>query len=244
SRPSSSEARRVARRLGGLVALGLGVLCLAPGVPWSQPAARRFDVVIAGGTVYDGTGGPGRRADVGITGDRITAGGTLDRAQAAAVVDATGLAVAPGFINMLSWSVVSLLADGRSQSDIRQGVTTEIFGEGTSMGPLDERLRQQTIAAQTDIKFEVPWPTLADYLLHLEKRGVSPNVASFIGAATIRRHVLGDEDVQPTEAQLDAMRALVRREMEAGALGIGTALIYAPGTYARTEELIELCEVA
>jgi N-acyl-D-amino-acid deacylase len=137
-----------------------------------------------------------------------------------------------------------LIADGRSQGDIRQGVTTEIFGEGTSMGPLNGEMRRRAIAGQTDIKYDISWTTLAEYLTHLEKRGVSPNVASFIGAATIRTYVLGLEDIQPTPAQMEEMRELVRREMEAGALGIGSALIYSPGTYARTEELIELCKVA
>jgi N-acyl-D-aspartate/D-glutamate deacylase len=152
--------------------------------------------------------------------------------------------VAPGFINMLSWATVSLIADGRSQSDIRQGVTTEIFGEGTSMGPLNAAMKRRVLASQSEVTYDIPWTTLAGYLTHLERRGVSPNVASFIGAATVRTHVLGLEDVQPTPAQMDKMRALVRREMEAGALGIGSALIYAPGTYAKTEELIELCKVA
>ena len=235
--------RRVAAAVAVVVALGAAA-CAVPPTPSPRPhGTERFDVLIKGGTVYDGTGGPGRRADVGIRGDRIAAVRVLD-AQAATVVDAHGLAVAPGFINMLSWATVSLLADGRSQSDIRQGVTTEIFGEGASMGPLNAAMRRRMLASQTDIKYDVPWTTLAEYLLHLERRGVSPNVASFIGAATIRTHVLGLADVQPTAAQLDEMRELVRREMEAGALGIGSALIYAPGTYARTEELIELCKVA
>ena len=235
--------RRVAAAVAVVVALGAAA-CAVPPTPSPRPhGTERFDVLIKGGTVYDGTGGPGRRADVGIRGDRIAAVRVLD-AQAATVVDAHGLAVAPGFINMLSWATVSLLADGRSQSDIRQGVTTEIFGEGASMGPLNAAMRRRMLASQTDIKYDVPWTTLAEYLLHLERRGVSPNVASFIGAATIRTHVLGLDDVQPTPAQLDEMRALVRREMEMGALGIGSALIYAPGTYARTEELIELCKVA
>jgi len=216
---------------------------IAPAAPTSPAAMGPLDIVIRGGTVYDGSGGPGIAADVGIRGDRIAAVGSLPAA-AAKVVDARGLAVTPGFINMLSWATVSLLADGRSQSDIRQGVTTEIFGEGMSMGPLSPEMRRRMIASQTDIAYAVPWTTLAEYLLHLERRGVSPNVASFIGAATIRSHVLGLEDVQPTPGQLDAMRELVRSEMEAGALGIGSALIYAPGTYARTEELIELCKVA
>jgi N-acyl-D-amino-acid deacylase len=226
-----------------IVAAGIACLLLI-GVAWSQPSSHTLDVLIKGGTVYDGSGGPPVAADVGIKGDRIVAIGTLEREQARTVVDASGLAVAPGFINMLSWSVVSLIEDGRSQGDIRQGVTTEIFGEGTSMGPLNEKMRRSMIAGQADIKYRVPWTTLAEYLTHLEKRGVAPNVASFIGAATIRSHVLGLEDVQPTPTQLDAMRDLVRQEMEAGALGIGTALIYSPGTYAKIEELIELCKVA
>jgi N-acyl-D-amino-acid deacylase len=209
--------------------------------PLRAPGA--LDVLIKDGTVYDGSGGPGRRADVGIRGDRIVAVGRIE-GSARTVVDARGLAVAPGFVNMLSWAPVTLLEDGRSQSDIRQGVTTEIFGEGSSMGPINDAMRRRMIASQTDITYEVPWTTLAEYLRHLERRGVSPNVASFIGAATIRTHVLGLDDVKPTPAQMNEMRELVRKEMEAGALGIGSALIYAPGAYATTEELIELCKVA
>jgi N-acyl-D-amino-acid deacylase len=240
-------ARGVGRKAMTMVraiALFASLLLLAPALLWSQADPHKFDFLIKDGAVYDGSGGAPIRADVGIRGDRIVAIGKLEREQARTVVDASGLAVAPGFINMLSWSVVSLIADGRSQSEIRQGVTTEIFGEGTSMGPLNDKMRRRAIAAQTDFKYEIPWTTLAEYLAYLEKRGVSPNVASFIGAATIRTHVLGLEDVQPTPAQLEQMRELVRREMEAGALGIGSALVYAPGTYAKTEELIELCKVA
>jgi len=224
--------------------VALLLLLLAPALLWSQTEQNKFDVLIKDGTVYDGTGGDPIQTDIGIKGDRIVTVGKLDRDQAVKVVDASGLAVAPGFINMLSWSVVSLIADGRSQSDIRQGVTTEIFGEGTSMGPLNDDMKQRAVRAQSDIKYDIAWTTLAEYLTHLEKRGISPNVASFIGAATIREHVLGQEDVQPTSEQMEQMRELVRREMAAGALGIGSALIYAPGTYARTEELIELCKVA
>jgi len=210
-----------------------------------QPAEpQRYDVVIRGGTVYDGTGSPGRPADVGIRGDRIAAVGALDAARARRVVDARGLAVAPGFINMLSWSNESLIEDGRSQSEIRQGVTLEVLGEGHSMGPLDDAMKESLRRSQIDIKYEIPWTTLSEYLMYLERRGISTNVASFVGAATIRTHVLGLEDVQPTPGQMERMRALVRREMEAGALGIGSALIYSPGAYARTEELIELCRVA
>ena len=236
----SRKLKSLMRKVAALLAL----LLLVPAVPWSQPQPDRFDVLIKDGTVYDGSGSAPLEADVGIKGDRIAAIGKLEREQARMVIDARGLAVAPGFINMLSWSVVSLIADGRSQGDIRQGVTTEIFGEGTSMGPLNEEMRRRAIAGQTDIKYDISWTTLAEYLTHLEKRGVSPNVASFIGAATVRTHVLGLEDIQPTPAQMEEMRELVRREMEAGALGIGSALIYSPGTYARTEELIELCKVA
>ena len=203
-----------------------------------------FDVLIKGGTVYDGTGGAPRRVDVAIKGDRIVAIGNLKTGRARNVVDARGLAVAPGFINMLSWSTESLIADGRSQGEVRQGVTTQIMGEGWSMGPLNERLKKQVVAEQDDIKFDVEWTTLAEYLKYLEKRGVSQNVASFVGATTIRQYVLGESDVQPTPAQLQEMRELVRQAMEEGALGVGSSLIYAPAFYARTEELIELCKVA
>jgi N-acyl-D-amino-acid deacylase len=223
----------------------IGAVCVLVGAcAAARTLAPPLDVVIRGGTVYDGTGAAPRRVDVGMRGDRIVAVGPLDGQPALTVVDATGLAVSPGFINMLSWATVSLIADGRSQSDIRQGVTTEIFGEGSSMGPLNADMKRRMIAGQVDFKYEVPWTTLAEYLRYLEQRGVSPNVASFIGAATVRTHVLGLEEVPATPAQLDAMRELVRREMEAGALGIGTALIYQPGSYATTEELIELCKVA
>jgi len=203
-----------------------------------------FDVIIKGGTVYDGTGGEGHVADVAIRGDRIVGVGDFASAGPKKTIDARGLAVAPGFINMLSWSNESLIQDGRSQSEIRQGVTTEIMGEGESMGPLNDRMKTRLVREQTDIKFEIKWNTLAEYLHYLEKRGISCNVASFIGATTVREYVVGLEDKQPTPEQLDQMRELVRKEMEAGALGIGTSLIYPPAFYAKTEELIELCKVA
>jgi len=203
-----------------------------------------FDVIIKGGTVYDGTGEEGHVADVAIRGDRIVGVGDFASAGPKKTIDARGLAVAPGFINMLSWSNESLIQDGRSQSEIRQGVTTEIMGEGESMGPLNDRMKTRLVREQTDIKFEIKWNTLAEYLHYLEKRGISCNVASFIGATTVREYVVGLEDKQPTPAQLDQMRELVRKEMEAGALGIGTSLIYPPAFYAKTEELIELCKVA
>src|SRR6266513_2011967 len=209
-----------------------------------SPGTTNFDVIIRGGTVYDGTGAEPRQEDVAIRGDRIAGIGDFKTAKAKTVVEANGLAVAPGFINMLSWSTVSLIHDGRSQSEIRQGVTTEIMGEGESMGPVNDRVREHMIRQQIDVKYDINWKTLAEYLQYLEKRGVSCNVASFIGATTIREYVIGFEDKQPTTEQLDQMRELVRKEMEAGALGIGTSLIYPPAFYARTDELIELCKIA
>src|SRR4051812_31205081 len=212
--------------------------------PSPSTADANFDVIIRNGTVYDGSDAEPRQADVAIRGDRIAGVGDFKSAKANTIVDAKGLAVVPGFINMLSWSTESLIQDGRSQSEIRQGVTTEIMGEGESMGPVNDRVREHKIREQSDIKYDIPWNTLAEYLQYLEKRGVSCNVASFIGATTIREYVIGYEEKQPTPEQLDQMRELVRKEMEAGALGIGTSLIYPPAFYAKTEELIELCKVA
>ena len=206
--------------------------------------AEEFDVIIKGGTVYDGSGSEGQHVDLAIKGDRIAGVGDFKSVKAKATVDATGLAVAPGFINMLCWSNESLIQDGRSQSEIRQGVTTEIMGEGESMGPVNDRVHEHMLREQKDIKYEIKWNTLAEYLQYLEKRGVSCNVASFLGATTVRENVIGFEDKAPTPQQLDQMRELVRQEMEAGALGIGTSLIYAPAFYAKTDELIELCKVA
>jgi N-acyl-D-amino-acid deacylase len=212
--------------------------------PSQSPAPADFDVIIRGGTVYDGTGAEPRQVDVAIRGDRIAGIGDFKAARAKTVVDAKGLAVAPGFINMLSWSTESLIQDGRSQSEIRQGVTTEIMGEGESMGPVNDRVREHMLRAQADIKYDIKWNTLGEYLQYLEKRGISCNVASFLGATTVREYVIGFEDKAPTPQQLNEMRDLVRKEMEAGALGIGTSLIYPPAFYAKTEELIELCKVA
>jgi N-acyl-D-amino-acid deacylase len=207
-------------------------------------ADPHFDIIIKGGTVYDGTGGEARVTNIAIRGDRIAGVGDLAKASATTTIDARGLAVAPGFINMLSWSTESLIQDGKSQSEIRQGVTTEIMGEGDSMGPLNDRMKERYVREQRDIKYDIKWNTLAEYLRYLEKRGVSCNVASFLGATTVREYVIGLEDKQPTPEQLEQMRDLVRKEMEAGALGIGTSLIYPPAFYAKTEELIELCKVA
>jgi len=208
-----------------------------------QSTSQSFDIIIKGGTVYYGTGGAPVRADVGIKGDRIAAIGNLSRATAPNIVDAKGLAVAPGFINMLAHSESSLIVDPRSLSELKQGVTTQIFGE-LSMGPLNDEMKRRLRDQQGDVKYDIEWTTLSEYLNYLEKRGISQNVASFIGAATIRENVIGLEDKPPTPAQLDQMRELVRREMEAGALGITTALIYPPAFFAKTDELIELCRVA
>lgn len=210
---------------------------------WLTPA-QSYDVIIKGGTVYDGTGRKPVRADVGIKDDKIVRIGNLGRANAALVIDASGMAVAPGFINMLSWSTESLLVDPRSLGELKQGVTTQIFGEGWSMGPLNEKMKKQVKDDQGDLKYDIEWTTLADYLNYLEKKGVSQNVASFVGATTVRMYVLGEADVQPTPEQMQRMRDLVEAEMRAGALGIGSSLIYAPAFYARTDELIELCKVA
>lgn len=226
------------------IATPLLVVTLALALSAERAVTQQYDVIIRNGTVYDGTGAAGRRADVAIRGDRIATVGELTGAAAATIVDASGLAVAPGFINMLSWSTDSLIADGRSQGDIRQGVTTEVFGEGSSMGPLNDAMKKRAVEQMGDIKYDITWTTLAEYLKELERRGVSPNVASFIGATTIREHVIGLEDKTPTPEQLEQMRTLVRQEMEAGALGIGSSLIYAPAFYASTGELIELCKVA
>jgi N-acyl-D-aspartate/D-glutamate deacylase len=228
--------------LAALVAAG-ACRTVAHSSPSSAPAPS-YDVIIRHGTVYDGSGAPGVHADVGIRADRIAIIGDLSNATATTVVDAAGLAVAPGFINMLSWSTDALLVDGRSQGELREGVTTQIFGEGSSMGPLTAEMKKRAVEQMGDLKYEITWTTLSEYLKELERRGVSQNVASFIGATTIREHVIGLEDKKPTPAQLEQMRALVKEEMQAGALGIGSSLIYAPAFYASTEELIELCKAA
>ena len=205
--------------------------------------SKTYDVIIASGRIYDGSGGPSYLADLAIKDDHIAAIGQLDL-DADAVIDARGLAVAPGFINMLSWANESLIHDGRSQSDIRQGVTLEVMGEGTSMGPLNEAMKRDMRQGQGDIKFDVEWTTLAEYLEYLERRGVSTNVASFVGAASVRVHVIGYQDRRPTPTELEKMRRLVAQAMQQGALGVSSALIYAPGFYAKTDELIALAKVA
>jgi N-acyl-D-amino-acid deacylase len=219
----------------------LALLLLVAGCAAGTPD---FDVVIRGGTIYDGSGGAPWVGDVGILGDSVAAVGDLSSARGRLEVDATGLAVAPGFINVLSWANEALLYDGRSQSDIRQGVTLLVFGEGWSMGPLNDALKQQMLEEQGDIRFDVEWTTLGEYLDHLERRGVSTNVASFVGATTVRMHELGQADRAPTPEELARMKTLVGHAMEEGALGLGSSLIYAPAFYADTDELIALAAEA
>ncbi len=206
--------------------------------------SQGYDVIISGGAVYDGTGGAPVTADIGIRGDRIAAIGNLAAEPARQRIDAHGMAVAPGFINMLSWATDSLIQDGRSQSDIRQGVTLEVMGEGESMGPLTPAMRAEMIARQSYVHFDVPWTTLGEYLEYLEHRGVSTNVASFVGATTVRIHEIGYADRPPTAEELARMQELVRQGMREGALGVGSSLIYAPAFYAQTDELIALVAAA
>jgi len=196
-----------------------------------------YTVLIKGGTIYDGTGGTPYVGDVALKGDKIVYVGEHAPGTAARTVDATGKAVSPGFVNMLSWAVESLIADGRGVSDTVQGVTLEVFGEGNSMGPLNPEMKRLAIKRQGDIKYPIRWTTLDQYLRYLQAKGVTPNVASFIGATTVREHELGEKDIDPTPAQLDRMRALVRQAMKDGALGVGSSLIYAPASYAETPEL-------
>ncbi|MCE3005182.1 MAG: amidohydrolase family protein [Xanthomonadaceae bacterium] len=215
----------------------------APSRP-SPSAAPAYDVLVRGGTFYDGSGKPPLRADIALRGDRVAAVGDLATATADVVLDARGLAVAPGFINMLSWSTESLMADPRALSDLKQGVTLEVFGEGSSMGPLNETMRATALARQSDIRYAIDWTTLAGWLEGLERRGVAVNVASFVGATTVRVHELGYANRAPTPAELARMQELVREAMREGALGVGASLIYAPAFYAQTPELTALAAAA
>ncbi len=221
-----------------LALLGLGVW---PAYAVTPPD---YDVVIKGGQIYDGTGSPGYIGDVGIRGDRIAYVGKPRSLRAARIIEAHGRAVAPGFINMLSQEQESLFVDGRSQSDLLQGVTLEVMGEGDSMGPLTDAMAARNTAQQGDIKYPIDWRTLGQYLEGRERAGVSLNLASFVGAATVRDFVLGEGDVQPTQQQLQQMRGLVHQAMEQGALGVSSALIYAPATFAKTDELVALATEA
>lgn len=206
--------------------------------------SETFDILIKNGLIADGSGSPIFQGDIGINADTIAAIGNLEKAKGIQELDASGLTIAPGFINMLSWATESLIVDGKSESDIRQGVTLEVMGEGWSMGPLNKEMRQEALAVQKDVKYAVEWTTLGGYLEFLERKGISTNVASFVGATTLRVHELGETNRAPTPVELENMKALAKTAMEEGALGIGSSLIYAPAFYADTDELIELCKVA
>ena len=238
------------------------ILLIAVALGLAACSSPDYDVIIRGGTVYDGSGDAPVTADVGLHADTIAAIGDLSEASGATEIDAEGLAVAPGFINMLSWATNSLIIDGRSQSDIRQGVTLEVFGEGWSMGPLNDAMKRERLREAISDRGSVdavaerlgieasgdtltwPWTTLGEYLGFLEQKGVAPNVASFVGATTVRIHELGYADRAPTADELERMRGLVRQAMDDGALGVGSSLIYAPAFYADTDELVALAEVA
>ena len=219
-----------------------------------------FDIVLRGGLIYDGSGEAPYVGDLAISADTIAALGDLDEYQGRSEYDVRGLAVSPGFINMLSWATESLIRDGRSQSDIRQGITLEVFGEGQSMGPLNDemiagRLKdlitylggedsyREALGIMPEATLDLPWATLDEYLEFLVAIGISPNIASFVGATTVRVHELGYENRAPTQEELERMRALVDAAMQDGALGVGSALMYAPAFYADTDELVALCRV-
>ena len=220
----------------------VAVVALALLSACTQPDS--YDLILRGGTIYDGSGREPYVGDIAINDDTIAALGDLGNARATSEINVEGLAVAPGFINMMSWANESLIEDGRSQSNIRQGVTLEIMGEGESMGPLNDAMKAEMVSLQSDIRYDIEWTTLAEYLEFLEQRGISPNVASFIGSATPRQYVIGHEDRAPTPEELEQMRGLVRDAMEDGALGVASSLMYPPGLFAETDELVSLSEVA
>jgi N-acyl-D-amino-acid deacylase len=224
------------------ILVAIGALFANSAAPMPVPAG--YTVLIRGGTIYDGSGRAPYVGDVALRGDRIVYVGPHAPGRSDRIIEAKGRAVAPGFINMLSWAVESLIADGRGMSDTYQGVTLEVFGEGDSMGPLNPEMKRLAVKRQGDIKYPIRWTTLGQYLEFLQHKGVTPNVASFVGATTVRVHELGEKDVNPTPAQLNRMRALVREAMREGALGVGSALIYSPATYAKTPELTALVSEA
>lgn len=209
-----------------------------------SPNPKQYDIIIRNGLIYDGNGGTPYRADLAINADTIAFIGNLHNAKAKKNIDAKGMAVSPGFVNMLSWSNISLIQDGHSQGDIRQGVTLEVMGEGNSMGPLNPHMKTKMSEGQGDIKFEVKWNTLGEYLNYMEKKGISCNIASFIGATTCREYVIGEDDRQATEQELNQMKMLVSQSMKEGAMGVGSSLIYPPAFFASTKELTELCKEA
>lgn len=221
-------------------------IALLLSIPAALPADSdtNHDVIVRNGVIYDGSGGTPFQADLAIDGDRITAIGDLSGRTAKTEIDAGGLAVAPGFINVLSWANLSLIQDGRSLSDVRQGVTLEVMGEGHSMGPWNDAMKKQRLDEQSDIRYDIAWTTLGEYLQHLEDRGVSTNVASFVGASSVRVHEMGYEDREASREELERMKELVREAMREGAIGLSSALVYVPGNFASTAELIELASAA
>jgi N-acyl-D-amino-acid deacylase len=219
------------------ITIALAGLAVSSAAPLEAPA---YTILIRGGTIYDGSGGAPYVGDVALEDDRIVYVGPHAPGRSVQVIDASGKAVSPGFVNMLSWATESLIADGRGMSDTVQGVTLEVMGEGDSMGPLTPEMKRLAIERQGDIKYPIRWTSLAQYLEYLQRKGVTPNVASFVGATTVRVHELGEKDVDPTSAQLIRMRGLVRQAMKEGALGVGSSLIYAPASYAETPELVAL----
>ena len=210
----------------------------------SAHAATNVPLIIRNGMIYDGKGGAPYRGDIAIANGRVVAIGDVSQYSADEQLDVRGLAVAPGFINVLSWAPESLLYDGRGLSDVKQGVTLEIFGEGDSFGPLSAASREELLKTQGDIRYDITWTSLGEFLDHLVKKGVSPNVASFIGATTVRTHEVGYANRAPTKAELLRMQELVRQAMREGALGVGSSLIYAPAAYAKTDELVAITKAA
>jgi N-acyl-D-amino-acid deacylase len=206
--------------------------------------AQAYDTVITGGTIYDGTGAPGYRGWVSLRGDKVAAIGKATPPTATTTIDATGKAVAPGFINMLSWATESLMIDGRGLSDLKQGVTLQVMGEGWSMGPYTPAMKATLTRQQQDFKYDIDWTTLGQYLTKLETAGIAPNVASFVGATTVRMNLLGSDDKDPTPAELAAMVTLVKQAMHEGAMGVGSSMIYAPASYAETPELVALARAS
>ena len=231
------------RKITGLLAVFAYLLATTHAAAAAETAV--YDTVIRGGMVIDGTGSAPRRADVAIMGDRIVKIGDLSDARGETEIDATGKVVTPGFVNMLSWAVASLLHDGRGLSDLVQGVTLEVFGEGSSMGPYtpESKAARQILFDASPQPFKIEWDTLGGYLEHLENKGVSPNVASFVGAGTLRTNAVGLIDRDPTADELAQMLAETKQAMEEGAMGVGGSLIYAPDFYAKTEELIAIATV-
>jgi N-acyl-D-amino-acid deacylase len=235
----------MARPVVALVALMALATAGCVSAPPTPTASEHYDLLIRNGEVYDGSGAPAQHVEVAVRGDRIVAllpSGSA--ASATRTIDATGRAVTPGFINVLSWAIESLIADGRGISDTKQGVTLEVFGEGWSMGPYNASMKADALKQQGDIRYPVEWNTLGEYLDFLQRRGITPNVASFVGATTVRIHELGEGDVKPDAAQLARMQELVRQAMREGALGVGAALIYPPATFADTNELIALAQAS